>query len=156
MKIIFLDIDGVLNSATYDRTRDWTKQTDIDVSRLPLLKRIVDETGAKIVLSSTWRTHWNADGEKCDEDGKYINSTFEDFGLEVYDKTPDHGLFGERAEEIAEWLENNEDIEAFVIIDDSPFGWNELSEYTVKTNPFRGLGLEEEGVRRAIEILTTE
>ena len=51
MKVIFLDIDGVLNSSAYDRKRDWDKLTNIDESRLPLVKRIVDETGAKIVLS---------------------------------------------------------------------------------------------------------
>ncbi len=53
MKIIFLDIDGVLNSRTYDRKRNWNEQTDIDESRLPLVKEIVDSTGAEIVLSST-------------------------------------------------------------------------------------------------------
>ncbi len=52
MKIIFLDIDGVLNSRTYDRKRNWNEQTDIDESRLPLVKEIVDSTGAEIVLSS--------------------------------------------------------------------------------------------------------
>lgn len=61
MKIIFLDIDGVLNSRAYDRKRNWNEQTDIDETRLPLIKEIVDATGAKIVLSSTWRQHWNKD-----------------------------------------------------------------------------------------------
>lgn len=57
MKVIFLDIDGVLNSRTYDRKRNWNEQTDIDETRLPLIKEIVDATDAKIVLSSTWRQH---------------------------------------------------------------------------------------------------
>jgi len=58
MKVIFLDFDGVLNSVKYDRKRDWNKLTFIDESRLPLLKQIVDSTGAVIVLSTTWRNHW--------------------------------------------------------------------------------------------------
>ena len=60
IKVIFLDIDGVLNSLAYDRGR---KENDgnIDETRLPLIKQIVDETQAKIVLSSSWRTHWNKD-----------------------------------------------------------------------------------------------
>ena len=55
MKIIFLDIDGVLNSKAYDSKRDWNKQTNIDETRLPLIKQIVEATDAKIVLTSTWR-----------------------------------------------------------------------------------------------------
>lgn len=57
MRVIFLDFDGVLNSAVYDRTRDLTKNTSIDETRLPLLKQIVDRTNAKIVLSTSWRKH---------------------------------------------------------------------------------------------------
>lgn len=52
MKVIFLDIDGVLNSFIYDLERK-EGETAIDHTRLPLLKRIVDETGAIIVLSSS-------------------------------------------------------------------------------------------------------
>ena len=96
MKIIFLDIDGVLNSRVYDRKRNWNEQTDIDETRLPLVKKIVDGTGAKIVLSSTWREHWDKNHEKCDEDGIYINNTFAKFGLEIYDKTPDLELGADR------------------------------------------------------------
>jgi histidinol phosphatase-like enzyme len=52
MKVIFLDIDGVLNSSHYFQTRT-SKDIDIDVTRLPLLKRLIDETEANIVLSSS-------------------------------------------------------------------------------------------------------
>ncbi len=154
MKIIFLDIDGVFNSRTYDRKRNWNEQTDIDETRLPLVKKIVDETGAKIVLSSTWREHWDKAAEKCDVDGIYINKTFAKFGLEVYDKTPDLGLSADRPDEIRSWLNSTkENIESFVIIDDYRYGWGELSDNFVKTNPHFGLGLEEEHVQKAIEIL---
>ena len=59
MKIIFLDIDGVLNSRIYDRKRNRDELTDIDETRLPLVKELVAATGAKIVLSSSWRVHWD-------------------------------------------------------------------------------------------------
>ena len=59
MRIIFLDFDGVLNSVKYDRERDITINTNLDESRLPLLKQLVDVTQAKIVLSTSWRRHWN-------------------------------------------------------------------------------------------------
>ena len=80
MKIIFLDIDGVLNSRAYDRKRNWNEQTDIDETRLPLIKEIVDATNAKIVLSSTWREHWDREPNRCKEDGRYINKFFAKYG----------------------------------------------------------------------------
>ena len=157
MKIIFLDIDGVLNSKAYDYKRNWNEQTYIDETRLPLLKKIVDETGARIVLSSTWREHWEKQSEKCDGDGIYMNNTFQKFGLEIYDKTPYLGLSADRPEEIKAWLECAEEpIESFVIIDDYRYGWGSLADNFVKTNPNFGLGLEEEHVQRAIEILLSE
>ena len=57
MKILFLDIDGVLNSRAYDCRRNWNDKTNIDETRLPLVKEIVEKTGAEIVLTSTWRRH---------------------------------------------------------------------------------------------------
>lgn len=150
-----MDIDGVLNSRAYDRRRNWNGQTDIDESRLPLVKRIVDETGAKIVLSSTWREHWDKAPDKCDNDGVYINETFAKFGLEIYGKTPDLGMSMDRPDEIRAWLKSaGEQVERFVIIDDYRYGWGELSGNFVKTNPNFGLGLEDEHAERAIKLLT--
>lgn len=64
-KIIFLDIDGVLNHQNwFSRRHKEVDQNDI-VSHYPFyefdpesveqLNRIINETGAKIVVSSTWR-----------------------------------------------------------------------------------------------------
>lgn len=100
----FFGIDGVLNSRLYDRKRNWSEQTNIDETRRPLVKEIVVATGAKIILSSTWREHWDTDPEKCDDDGVYINETFAKYGLEIYDKTPDLGIDFDRTDEIKAWL----------------------------------------------------
>ena len=75
IKVIFLDIDGVLNSLAYDRGRKENNR-NIDETGLPLIKRIVDETQAKIVLSSSWRTHWNKDFSLCDSVGKDMAALF--------------------------------------------------------------------------------
>ncbi|MDE7380142.1 MAG: hypothetical protein K2N14_03720, partial [Clostridia bacterium] len=92
----------------------------------------------------------------CRKDGVYINETFAKYGLEVYDKTPYLGLCAQRRDEVNKWLRETEDnIESFVIIDDYRFGWAELSDRFVKTNPNFGLGLEEEYAQKAIEILNT-
>lgn len=153
MKVIFLDLDGVLNSRIYDRQRDWTKQTYIDETRLPLLKRIVDETGAEIVFSSTWREHWDRNPVKLDEDGKYIVDCLAKYGLKISDKMP-QVKFGDRSSEIAFYLDMHEDIRNYIILDDENFNWTDMMRlHVVKTNAYVGRGLDEEHAMRAIEIL---
>ena len=154
MKVIFLDFDGVLNSTIYDRTRDLTKNTSIDETRLPLLKQIVDRTNAKIVLSTSWRRHWSPNIALCDDVGLWINKLFSSHGLEIYDKTP-HLHFGAgRKNEILDWLKYSiEPVESYVILDDYAFGWEDLSDKLVKTSPTIGLGLEQEHIEKCIFIL---
>lgn len=149
MKIIFLDIDGVLNSTKYDRER---KQNDgnIDITRLALLKRLVDSTNAKIVLTSTWRKFWESDKKIISKTGAEIDRVFASQGLEIFDKTP---FFGERKDEISAWLNKNNNIDAFCIIDDISFGWEELSPFVITTNPHIGRGFEEKHLRNAVELL---
>ena len=153
MKILFLDIDGVLNSREYDRRRNWSEQSNIDKTRLPLLKRIIESTGAKIVLISSWRSHWNSDGALCDGAGRYMNDLFAEYGLSVYDKTP--CLAGaRRKDEVAAWLSAHAgEVENFAILDDCAFGWEELSGSYIHTNPHFGMGLEEEQAAEAIKLL---
>jgi hypothetical protein len=65
MKVIFLDIDGVLNHEKWYRKRHQEIKMDDVVSHYPFyefdpesinqLNRIIDETGANVVISSTWR-----------------------------------------------------------------------------------------------------
>ena len=153
MKIIFLDIDGVLNSAKYDKQR---KSTDgnIDPTRLPLLKRIIEATNAKIVLTSTWRKFWEMNEESANQTGKELNRIFKSAGLEIFDKTP---VLGSRKEEISAWIfKNKGQINSFCIIDDIAFGWEELGNFVVNTNPLIGYGLEENHVKKAIEILNSK
>ncbi|MBE6665227.1 MAG: hypothetical protein E7603_03265 [Ruminococcaceae bacterium] len=154
IKVIFLDIDGVLNSSAYDRER---KENDgnIDETRLPLIKRVVDETQAKIVLSSSWRTHWNRNLSLCDSVGKDMTALFAVYQLEIYDKTPVLSS-NDRAEEIRMWLDKNKTVTHFVILDDNRFGWGELLEYLVSTSYRIGRGLEEKHLLEAIRLLNCE
>lgn len=148
-KVIFLDIDGVLNSFAYNLYRK-DGETSIDHTRLPLLKRIVDETGAVIVLSSSWRLHWERDGQSWHVGGHYMDGEFATVGLTLYDKTP---VLGNRADEISAWLRANPSTKSFVIIDDMVCNWGRLAHNLVQTDYRIGRGLEEEHVKRAIEIL---
>ena len=149
-KIIFLDIDGVLNSRVYDRERT-LNDGNIDPTRLPLLREIVERTEAKIVLSSSWRKHWDKAREARDAIGEELNETFSAAGLEIYDKTP---VIGDRAKEISAWLKCHPEVYEYVIFDDIFGGWGEHEGHLVKTSPLIGRGLTEKHVSDAIRILS--
>lgn len=108
MKIIFLDIDGVLN---YENSK-----SKVEDEKVKLLKEIVDRTGAKIVLSSDWRC-WL---DKPDEDIGLLLDRFRKYGLEIFSTTPitKHGY---RGAEIYQWLNEwtGETVERFIILDDN-------------------------------------
>ena len=53
MKVIFLDIDGVLNCRKTPNPRKLPYI--VDPKLLKRFKRLVERTGAKVVLASTWR-----------------------------------------------------------------------------------------------------
>src|SRR5258707_9628164 len=63
MKIIFLDMDGVLNC--YDTTDrivfpPWNQTfLGLDNDKVQLLSKLVQETGAKVIISSSWRENCN-------------------------------------------------------------------------------------------------
>lgn len=157
MKIIFADIDGVLN--VFTTKEKFQGYIGIDDKRLERLKEIVDATNAKIVLSSTWRLGYNKDGHMLHDHGEYVKKKFNDAGLEIYDVTPDlksNGIY--RGKEIKQWLSDHEEdnIENFIIIDDEnfDFSYEKLGSYWIQTQYFRGDGgLQPKHVKRAIKML---
>lgn len=155
MKVIFLDVDGVLNSEKYytEHMEDMM-ENPVDRECVRRLKQIVDATGAKIVLSSSWRGGWSKESGQTDAFCQKLVDTLAEYQLEIYDKTGnlDHG---ERGREIRHWIKHApEKIESFVILDDNDFQWRKyhLWKKWVQTD-FSGGGLGEQDVKRAEEIL---
>ena len=153
MKIIFLDIDGVLNSSEY-RNRMGRKYYSeiIDRSKMPLLKEIVEATDAKIVLSTSWRKFWNQGEHQLDSIGQHINTVFAEFGLSVHSKTPVRENAG-RSAEIAAWLDGKRYVEEYAILDDRDFGWSaEQRVHFVRTDQ-NGDGLDDVQAQEVIDVL---
>lgn len=159
MKVIFLDIDGVLNHKGCKEKID-----DCYFVEEPLIMNLVnliDATGAKIVLSSTWRLGWLEMDSGLDtrevRHFKALRDKLEDFGIEFLSHTPimtPNNDMRERGKEITSWLEHwgGEEIENYVILDDlEPWYLQPHLDKLVHTNFSDGLTAQ--NVREAIIIL---
>jgi len=126
MKVIFLDIDGVLNTnkATYalnryvdgSRVKDDQDRTKFDPIGVGLINNLIEASGAKVVLSSAWRIT----EEKMAEVLELMQKA--GFRHSFLDVTPRLGK--PRGREIKVWIdewemENPEDpVTNYVIFDD--------------------------------------
>jgi hypothetical protein len=145
-KIIFLDIDGVLNG---DNTEEETKSGCMFVEDrlIRKLKRIISATKAKVVLSSDWRYH--KDEPILNEDYLELQAKLEEYGIEFFGWTPvisqEH-----RGLEIDAWLKKRSYISSFVILDDR-FDMHPHNKNHVKVG--YKTGLTDDDVEEAINIL---
>lgn len=152
MKVIFLDIDGVLNDA-YTDAKSPNGFIGLDDNKIDCLKEIVDRTGAVIVLCSTWKTDWDENPYKQSGEGSYLVEKLKKHGLEIYSKTPSYVT--SRGEAITLWLLDRNDIDGFVIIDDIIFADYiefDLVNHVVQTSFVNG-GLLPEHVGECVNVL---
>lgn len=152
MKVIFLDIDGVLNCSK--SKPDCLGYTGIDNEKIKRLKHIVNETGANIILISSWKELWYKESHKKhlqDELANYLDKKFKREQLTVLDCTTD--INDSRGKGILQAL-SKYSIENFIIIDDEEFDYKKLKllPHLIKTKYSCG-GLTEELTQNAIEKL---
>lgn len=138
MKILFLDIDGVLNCEFTFHTNQSAYPFDPYMSLL--VHRIVEATGCKVVLSSSWRYH--PDGVKVIEEKALIK---------IHDITPKLRMSLSRGAEVRQWLEAHPEVERYAILDDNTDFYDDQ-----KKNFFKcewNTGLTEEVAKKVIEHL---
>lgn len=153
MKVIFLDVDGVINCVrSKSRCMDCV---GMDTDKLRRLQEIVNKTDAKIVLTTTWKEHYEVGAYKQYETfAKYMNNRFRKFGLQVIDKVRDK-RWSDRGEAILKWLDEHPETNQWLILDDQRFLWyddDRIEPHWVRTY-WRGSGLTEAGKEAAIRIL---
>lgn len=141
MKILFLDIDGVLNSVDWykrrlsrrDRPRD-----EIDPIALQRLVDVLKATGAYVVISSTWRKLYPTD---------LICKHFCALGMpeelieRFIDVTP--VLKGFRGDEVQAWLDKHPEVKQYAIVDDDVDFHPHQHPYFVNTTHATGLLLSD-------------
>lgn len=153
MKVIFLDIDGVLNHYYWYRERRYKSNIphpldDFDPKSVSYLNNITDQTGAKIIISSSWR---------FDPD---IVNILRKVGVtgEIIGYTPDlYDTYGSlrRGKEIDAVLNKRTDIKRYIILDDDIDMEEYQLPYFIKTNA-NGSGLNKTLAKKAIKILNND
>lgn len=149
MKIIFLDFDGPIIPEQSHMTHRPLAQKAWPAS-IEALNRITDTTGAKIVVSSSWRTDGLSQVQKLLKSwgvtGQVIGTT-----PVLFQKTDSIWATAPRGKEIGDYLKRRKDVEAFVIIDDDN-DMEDLEPFLILT-PF-DVGLTEKDADQAIDMLT--
>ena len=163
MKVIFLDVDGVLNSEDlFVKHRKEGKSNSADIMELDdialtYLQRLVENTDAKIVLSSSWRI-----GGMETVYMKNLKRQLANKGLEIFDCTTTKSYDGYgnrlyRGDQIKIWIEeynsnHTNKVDKFAILDDD----SDMGEY-INTNFVHTTwkhGMEEKHYLQVLEMLS--
>lgn len=138
MKVLFLDLDGVVNSERTNAAFDGYPHdfSPVDLARfdpvaLALVRKLCAKTDCVIVLSSTWRLTFT-----IEEVAHYLD-------LPIMAATPDLGDTNSRSDEIALWLKRHPQITTYAIVDDLALDFDDPEHQArfVKTNEEFGLSL---------------
>ncbi len=147
MKVIFLDVDGVLNSMEWMQSDECVTNGGIfgmDTEAVKLLKYIIQKTGANIVVSSSWRiggitegSHFYEELKRTDPSDTILNA--------VIDRTCSGGITDFpnnrnyiRGDQIQKWIDDNAFDGTFVILDDDD-DMGHLIDHLVQTKTATGL-----------------
>ena len=152
MKLIYLNIDGVMNVIEDDLSFFPTHTAKIRAlcpssTHIKYLNEIIAETDAQVVITSTWRRSISA---------LYLNMLFSLCGFTgiILDITP--VLHGQRDIEIASHrecynrLHPKDRIENYVVIDDVKINITYIDNF-IKINPEKGL--QSQDAKKAIQLL---
>lgn len=157
-RIIFLDVDGVLNNASWREQQDYAPPPGtprehrgmqwIDPSAVERLNLLVERSGAEVVLASSWRARGLEQVQEL--------LALRGFRGQLHDRTPlpeerdpvvfrrlagrdpPPGCVWPRGYEIQQWLDDQFDVDAIVILDDAA-SLEHLDPWLVRTSLREGL-----------------
>lgn len=162
IKVVFLDIDGVLNSYFWNDShqRDISDGTLFDEEKIKLLARLVNNTNSKIILHSGWRIWFNSEIKPVCKKAQKLLDLLSYEGLTIDGLTPDLTTKEIRktkkfslvkAEEILSWLKSHNDVSGWVVLDDLDLHNEQIERHQVK--PDQTIGLTVENIEEAEKIL---
>lgn len=161
-KILFLDIDGVLNSNFWNDSHqsEISDGTLIDEEKVKLLAQLVKKTKVKIILHSGWRFWFDSELKPLRTESQKLIEMLANEDLVIDGLTPD--LTTEeirrtkkfslvKADEILRWLKSRDDVVSWVVIDDLDLHNVQIEQHQVKPN--KKIGLTIEDLKKAEQIL---
>lgn len=135
--IVFLDVDGVLNTRRTCVHAPSGVYVGVDDARIAILANAMKQVDADgVVLTTTWK-----DMQEDDEDYIYLVESLDRYGIKVLGKTKEE-RFTRREEGILEYLKLHSEIEEFVIVDDQHFGFEDYSLLWESFIDTQGRGIE--------------
>ena len=169
IKAVFLDIDGVLNNFNKDKKiRSKSRCGNllgIDKDKVQKLARIVNQTDAEIILTSTWKMGWEPHRKYYyapvvngyNYHAKYLDTHLQKKGnLTIKDKTRESDLI-DRGMGIRMYLRAHPEIRYWVVLDDEifpDFKERGIFPHLVKTDSL--IGLTDADADAAIKILNNQ
>jgi len=153
-KVIFLDIDGVLATDTefmssrknFHKRFPVAKELHIPYrfnrKAVQVFNEILQQTDAKIILSSDWKLHWNFEelGQIFDFNGVLRKP----FGLTPISPVSMSHLSKNRANEINEFLKLHQVVKNHVVLDDL-----DLEQYLTQPDKFVHCKRSNEGLKQS-------
>ena len=121
MKIIFCDIDGVLNS-DYFTKKNGGNRSEIEERKVKNLKKIADATGAEVVIVS------HANSFYGEEYNQLRINLIKQYGVDPIASLDSGGFLGSKEDVVNKFLREKK-VDKFVIIDDAADNY-----YLLETN----------------------
>lgn len=145
MKVIFLDIDGVLNNKKLQQNRYST----ILHTHIERLNTAIKLTKAKIVISSSWR-YMILEKSMTKRGFENLLRTYGFIGKVIGHTTSDEKI-SSRGLQILEWMGKHRNINKYVVLDDEDDRITEFNHPFIKIDG--SIGLTGRDVDRIVETL---
>lgn len=161
-RVIFLDIDGVLNSNFWNAAhqKEISGGMLIDLEKIRLLGKLVRHTGAEIILHSGWKFWFDPGLKPLRKEAAYLQRQMQREGLVIAGTTPDHSTEEIRkskkfslvkAGEILAWLDEHKEVDQWIVMDDLDLHDPRIEIHQLRTDP--DTGLTDEDVHKAEAML---
>ena len=139
MNILFIDVDGVLNTYNYF-IKNINSDINIDRKKVKILKQICDITNSKVVLSSAWKEGFTNNFIPISENAIILKQIFDEENIPIIGRTPTVPKINKlsynpiwKEYEIKKYLDKHNEINHFCIIDDETIDLKSYINYLVQT-----------------------